>query len=50
MLWMEAFWRLINKCSLGPSLYVIIKIPVVVEGLQGTDIAYVGISFGGMQA
>ena len=26
--------------------YVIIKIPVVVEGLQGMDIAYAGISFG----
>ena len=50
MLWMDVFWRLINKYSLAPSLYVIIKIPVVVEGLQGTDIAYAGISFRGMRA
>lgn len=26
------------KCSLDPSLCGIIKLPVVVEGLQGTDI------------
>ena len=33
------------KDSLDPSLCGIIKLPVVVEGPQGTDIAYAGISF-----